>query len=415
MIKKEYSQKQLEFINNATHRWNGKIGAVQCGKTYVDISFTIIDRILERKGEKGLNIIFGVTKETIERNILEPMRDEYGAENIKEINSRNYTYIFGEKIYCLGAEKTSQVSKVRGAKFKYVYIDEAVDINEEVFALIKSRMSLKYSVCDFAGNPSYPSHFIKKFIESDVDIYCQHYTIDDNPFLDKEYVENLKKEYAGTIYYDRYILGLWKKAEGIIYPMFNEKTHVCETKPREYTHYYVSMDYGIQNPTTFSLWGLYGGIWYKVKEYYHSGRETREQKTDQQYYDDLVAFCTDYVLNNETGEFEEKAIDIKYLIIDPSATSFITLVRKENKIKVWKARNNVLSGISAVALCLAANKIMFNGCCKRTTEEFGLYSWDKNSEDDKPIKENDHTMDDLRYFVYTMRLHEEKKKGISLW
>lgn len=216
----EFSRKQLEFVRESHHRWNGKIGATQCGKTYIDVSFVIADRILERAGKNGLNMILGVSKGTIERNVLEPMRDFWGEKNIGIINSENIAILFGEKVYCLGAEKISQVSKIRGAKIKYLYCDELVEYNQEVFELLKSRLSLPYSVCDFTGNPASPTHWLKKFIDSDADVYCQHWTIDDNPFLPENYVRELKKEYEGTIYYDRYILGEWKRAEGVIYRKF---------------------------------------------------------------------------------------------------------------------------------------------------------------------------------------------------
>ena len=162
----QLSPRQCEFINKANHRWNGKIGATQCGKTFIDVAYVIPSRLLERKGKKGLNLILGVTKESIERNVLETLREIWGRELISEISSRNTAKIFGEKVYCIGAEKANQVSKLRGPKFKYVYWDEIIDSNEDVFQMIKSRMSLPYSVCDFTGNPSFPSHHIKKFIES---------------------------------------------------------------------------------------------------------------------------------------------------------------------------------------------------------------------------------------------------------
>lgn len=219
----QLSHKQIEYINNATKRWNIKIGATQCGKTFIDVQYIIPNRIVEGKGKKGLNVILGVSKETIERNVLEPMRDLWGDNLVSIINSRNFATIFGEKVYCLGAEKVSQVSKLRGAKFKYVYIDEIVDINEQVFQLVKSRMSLPYSKCDAAGNPSFPSHFIKQFIDSadrGVDVYCQNWTLYDNPFLDPTYVRSLETEYAGTVFFDRYILGKWTRAEGLLFPQF---------------------------------------------------------------------------------------------------------------------------------------------------------------------------------------------------
>lgn len=219
----QLSDKQYEFINKATHRWNGKIGATQCGKTYIDVLIIIGKRIIERKGKNGLNLILGVSKGTIERNVLEPMRDMYGEKAVGTINSENICYLFGEKVYCLGAEKVNQVSKIRGAKLKYCYCDELVEFNQEVFELLKSRLSLPYSVCDFTGNPASPTHWLKEFIESDADVYCQGWCIDDNPFLPESYVRELKKEYEGTVYYDRYILGLWKRAEGVIYTKFADK------------------------------------------------------------------------------------------------------------------------------------------------------------------------------------------------
>ena len=167
-MNKEYSVHQLEYIHEAflanpvngvdfKHRWNAKIGATQCGKTYIDTDFVIPFRVINRKGVKGLNFIVGVSKGTIERNVLEPMREIYGSSLVGEIGSDNVAMLFGEEVYCLGAEKVSQVAKFRGARIKYLYIDEAVDINEEVFELLKSRLSCECSCCDFTGNPKDPN------------------------------------------------------------------------------------------------------------------------------------------------------------------------------------------------------------------------------------------------------------------
>lgn len=213
----EVSEKQLEYTKNANHRWNGKIGATQCGKTYIDTLFVIISRIEERIDKPGLNFIVGVSKETISRNIIEPMQEIYGNKVVTEISSNNTCRILGEKVYCLGADNIGRVSKFRGARAKYIYIDEIVDINREVFELLKSRLSFEYSTCDFAGNPQSKNHWFKNFLDSNADIYCQHYTLFDNPFLPQSYVEELCKEYEGTIYYQRYVLGNWANAEGIIF------------------------------------------------------------------------------------------------------------------------------------------------------------------------------------------------------
>lgn len=219
------SDKQKEFIRNANHRYNFKIGARRCGKTYLDNLWTIPNRIIERKGLDGLYVIFGVSKGTIERNVLQPLRQIYGKTLVGNINSSNIARLFGEEVYCLGCEKINQVSKIQGTSIKYAYGDEVAKWSQEVFVMIQASLDKPYSMFDGALNPENQSHWLKKdFLdqieEKGLDVYVQHYTIFDNPFLSKEFVDNLCKEYEGTVYYDRLILGLWKNAEGIIYRQF---------------------------------------------------------------------------------------------------------------------------------------------------------------------------------------------------
>ena len=231
-MNKEYSVAQLEYIRRAflpdpkngvdfKHRWNAKIGATQCGKTFVDTDYVIPYRIINRAGLNGLNFIVGVSKGTIERNVLEPMREIYGPDLVGEIGSDNIAILFGQEVYCLGAEKVSQAAKFRGSRIKYLYIDEAVDINPEVFDLLKSRLSCECSCCDFTGNPKDPTNHIKLFIDQpDIDLYCQNWTLFMNPFIPESYVTALCNEYRGTVLYDRYVLGKWVRAEGAIYRRF---------------------------------------------------------------------------------------------------------------------------------------------------------------------------------------------------
>ena len=216
----QLTSKQNEYIRNATHRWNIKTGAVRSGKSYVDTAYTIPARIRERIGKPGLTVIFGVSRDTIERNVLQPMREIYTPGLIGTINNRNIARVCGEDVYCLGAEKVSQVAKVQGSSIKYAYGDEVAKWNREVFEMLKSRLDKPYSCFDGACNPENPTHWLKEFIDSDIDIYVQKYEIFDNGYLPKEYVENLCKEYEGTVYYDRLIKGLWKRAEGAIYRAF---------------------------------------------------------------------------------------------------------------------------------------------------------------------------------------------------
>lgn len=216
------TEKQKEFIKNATHRYNLKIGARRCGKTYLDILFTIPYRLLERKELDGLNVIFGVSKGTIERNVLQPLREIYGKDLVGFINSQNIANLFGQEVYCLGTEKVSQVSKIQGTSIKYAYGDEMAKWNKEVFIMIQGSLDKPYSCLDGALNPENKNHWLKKdFLdvieEKGLDVYTQYYTIFDNPFLPKDFVDNLCKEYQGTVYYNRLILGQWCDAEGLIF------------------------------------------------------------------------------------------------------------------------------------------------------------------------------------------------------
>lgn len=227
----QLSRKQNEYIVNATHRWNFKSGAVRSGKSFVDTAFVIPFRIRERVGKPGLIVILGVSKESIERNVLQPMREIYTDKLIGHINNRNVARICSEDVYCLGAEKVSQVAKIQGSSIKYCYGDEVAKWNKEVFQMLKSRLDKPYSCFDGSCNPEHPTHWLKEFLDNDeLDIYLQKYTIFDNPFLDPEFVKQLCKEYEGTIYYDRLILGMWKRAAGAIYKRFadNPEMFRCE-------------------------------------------------------------------------------------------------------------------------------------------------------------------------------------------
>lgn len=224
--------KQREYLDNANHRWNFKVGAVRSGKTFQDKEDMIPRRIRERAGKDGLVVIIGVTEATVERNVLRPMRDKFGSDLVGTI-SKNKVWLFGEECYALGAEKVTQVAKIQGASFKYVYGDEVAKWNKEVFDMVKSRLDQEYSCFDGTCNPEQKTHWLKEFLDSDADIYIQHYTIDDNTFLSPVFKENLKKEYAGSVLYNRYILGLWCNAEGLIYMTFANNPEKYQWKKKK--------------------------------------------------------------------------------------------------------------------------------------------------------------------------------------
>lgn len=214
------SSKQQEYLQNCSHRWNVKVGATGSGKSWLDYAVTIPKRLLAMKGQ-GAALMLGNTQGTVNRNILEPMRDIWGDKLVgRIISGENYATIFGQKVYILGADKQTSVTKIQGMTVEYAYGDEMTTWAQPVFEMLKSRLRCEHSAFDGTANPDSAHHYIKKFIDSDADVYCQTSTIDDNPYLPPEFVEQLKKEYAGTVYFKRFILGQWAAAEGSCYPLF---------------------------------------------------------------------------------------------------------------------------------------------------------------------------------------------------
>lgn len=379
------TDKQKEFWQEANHRWNIKEGATRSGKTYLD--YFLIPRRIRATTGSGLIVLLGNTKGTLERNILEPMRSIWGDELVGGIGSDNTVMLFGKRCHALGADKVTQVSKLQGAGIEYCYGDEITTWNEEVFSMLKSRLDKPTSVFDGTCNPDGPNHWLLKFLGSDADIFRQHYTIYDNPNLSPQFVKNLECEYRGTVYYERFILGRWALAEGLIYPMFKKDEHVTKELPK-CGKYYVSVDYGTLNPCSMGLWCVSGKKAYRIKEFYYSGRDENKLFTDEEYY----------------GELEKLVgnLPIQYVVVDPSAASFIETVRRHGRFTVKKAKNDVLDGIRYTAGLISAGKVLVSAGCENTLREFEEYSWDTDQPEDKPVKQNDHAMDDMRYFCYTV-------------
>lgn len=417
------SEKQIEYIDNANKTWNWKVGAVRSGKSFVDISAVIPKRLIERQDKSGLKVIIGVSKSTIERNVLEPMREIYGDKRISTINNSNIAILFGCEVYCIGAEKKSQVKKIQGSSIAYCYGDEVAKWSESVFTMLQSRLDKEYSCFDGTLNPESPYHWLKKVLDKEEeDKYIQEYIIDDNPYLSQKFVKNLKLKYEGTVYYDRFILGKWALAEGLIYQNYN---HVVVDLPSEIKiqniknfkikDFCVSIDYGTLNAFAALLWYYYNGIWYAIDGYYYSGRAEGIQKTDNQYLKDMIDFVAPIYAKSK--EYDLDKIEV---IIDPSAASFITELKKSRKFKVRKADNAVSDGIRDTAVAIRMNLINVSKHIKEWEDEIKGYRWNEPTDDDdrkssakeEPLKENDHYMDSTRYFVKTKKLAEKYTKDL---
>lgn len=386
------SSKQLEYLQNCNHRWNLKIGATGSGKSWLDYAVVIPKRLLALKGQ-GAAVMLGNTQGTLSRNILEPMRDIWGDTLVGSISSDNTALLFGKKVHILGADNRKHVARLQGMTIEWGYGDEMTTWHEDVFQMLKSRLRCQHSFFDGTANPDSPHHFLKEFMDSKAaDVFCQTSTIDDNPFLPPEFIENLKKEYAGTVYYDRFILGRWVAPQGLVYSFFDEKDSrfVIQDMERRVgmaCRYFVSIDYGTHNPCSMGLWCVTGQTAYRIDESYFDSRKERRQRTDEEHYTELLRLTAGY--------------PIDCIVIDPSAASFIETIRRHGKFIVRQAENDVLNGIRITAALLSCGKIKIHARCTNAIREFGSYRWDEKKGEDAVIKEYDHAMDDIRYFAAT--------------
>lgn len=342
-------------------------------------------------------MMVGKTREALQFNCIGLLEELTDGEFHASAKS-NVGWLYERQVRLIGANDEKAAAKIKGSTLAGVYIDELTEIPESFYQMCLSRLSRPGALMIATTNPDSPRNYVyTEIVQNDkIARKVWNFTIDDNTFLDAEYVKNIKREYSG-VFYNRYILGEWVVAEGLVYPNYD---NTVKTVTRQYTDYVVSMDYGTMNPTAMLLWGKSNKTWYAIKEYYHSGRDTNELKTDEQYYTELEKLC-DGVKSASGGRIP--------LIVDPSAASFIALTISRHKFKVWKALNNVLDGIRHTASCIAEKRIMFNDCCQNTINEFGLYSWNPDAIEDTVIKDNDHAMDAVRYFVETKYIYNERR------
>jgi PBSX family phage terminase large subunit len=209
----------------------------------------------------------------------------------------------------------------------------------------------------------------------------------DNPTLSREIRLRYHSLYSG-VFYKRYILGLWIASDGLVYPGFDPKIHVVKSLPQTFDRFYISCDYGIINPSSFGLWGRSKDKWYRIKEYYYDSKIEGASRTDLEHYEALERLADEN--------------DIEAIIVDPSASSFIECIKRGNKFKVIRAKNEVILGINHVSNALRSGKLLFSDKCQDSVREFSLYEWNKGKKNDEPKKQNDHAMDEIRYFVETI-------------
>lgn len=365
-------------------------GAVRSGKTTcLCISFIFWAM---SKFENQNFVIAGKTIASVRRNILTfliPALKDMGfaykekiSQNLMEISYSGKK----NKFYFFGGKDEAAASYIQGMTVAGTLFDEVVLMPRSFVEQAMARCSVDGGKFWFNCNPQNPNHwFYKEWIlqaENKKALYF-HFTMEDNPSLSRAVKSKYHSLYSG-VFFERFIEGKWVAAEGLVYP-FMTGPFPKAPKKENCEKWAVSCDYGTLNPSSFGLWGLCGDVWYRTDEYYYDARKTGNSRTDEEHYENLRKLC------------ENKKIE--WITVDPSAASFIEVIRRHGEFRVVPAKNEVLSGIRRVGVALKEGRIEICDSCKDSIREFGLYRWKNDLSKDAVQKENDHAMDDIRYFV----------------
>lgn len=372
-------------------------GSVSSGKTW--ISLVCWGFWLATMPQNQLYLMCGKSLTTLKRNCLIPLEAMLGQSNFSFSTSAKEAYLFGRRILLEGANDARSEGKIRGLTLQGAYCDELTLFPKDFFVMLLSRLRVPGAKLIATTNPDSPQHWLKReYIDrmAELDMLTMRFLLEDNTTLDPQYVAAVRAEYTG-VFYRRFILGEWCVAEGLIYPMFDKTVHV-KSLPHPQGEWYVSVDYGTLNAFSAGLWCYDGTTAYRVAEYYYSGREQKRQRTNTQYLQSIQQLTA--------GK------SISAVIVDPSAASFIAELRQAGFL-VRKGKNDVVEGIRRTAAALEQGKLLFSPDCKNSFREFALYRWDESSSQDRPIKENDHAMDDIRYFVSTILREQPKPTRIG--
>lgn len=397
----EFSPKQLDVLtwwcrNSDKHRYDAIIcdGAVRSGKT-VCMSLSFVAWTFYDFNETSFAIC-GKTIASLKRNVITPLTPILTSLGfgLKMKSSQNFIEItYKDKLnrfYLFGGKDEGSASLIQGMTLGGVLLDEVALMPRSFVEQAIARCSLEGSKMWFNCNPEHPMHwFYREWIKKAKEKNCRylHFTMRDNPALTPAIIRRYESLYSGA-FYKRFVEGEWVAAQGTVYPMFSSEIHVRKPPdPSLIRRYYISCDYGTVNPCSFGLWGEYNGKWYRIREYYYNSRSEGEQRTDIEHYEELEKLA--------------ETITPEAVIVDPSAASFIQCIRRKGRFTVIPAKNDVLDGIRQVSDALKQESIYFSPECEDTLREFSLYKWDEKAVRDAPRKENDHAMDDLRYFVTT--------------
>ena len=407
------SAKQREYRRNATRVWNVKTGATRSGKTYGDY-FLLPKRLLDGQGREGLNVILGSTKGTLTRNLILPMQTLYGPGLVGDIRSDNMAVLFGQPCHCLGADSVRQVNRLRGSSIKYCYGDEVTTWHPDVFGMLQSRLDKAYSLFDGTCNPEGPTHWFKQFLDRGGDaLYQQAYTIDDNPFNPPDVVARMKRDYAGTVYYDRYILGRWVAAEGAVYRLYADDPERFALDPAALSAYPLAtatlgVDFGGNGSGhAFCCTGFTRGFagMVTLAEWYHKGEITPER---------LEAAFTDFARDCAARFGAHTAY------CDSAEPTLIlglraACVRERLPVEIRKARKGPINGrIRFLCRLMAGGRYHILRTCPHTRDALATALWDaRHATQDVRLDDGTTNIDNLDALEYSFEPYMEDMMGIA--
>lgn len=389
------SEKQKKILAFPYSKYDAIIcdGAVRSGKTSI-MMWSFVEWAMREFNFQRFGVC-GKTVDSASKNIISPFiamtlaKSRYimrwrRSEKVLEVRRGSVVNFF--EIF--GGKDEGSAALIQGRTLAGVLLDEVALMPRSFVEQALARCSVDGARLWFSCNPESPQHWFKReWIdqrEKRNALYI-HFEMRDNPSLSEKTLAQYESRYTG-VFYDRYIRGLWVLAEGLVYDFFGEDQIVDEVPPSG--RYYISCDYGTLNPFSAGLWCVTPTGATRIREYYYSGRGKNAQKTDEEYYEELRKLADGY--------------HVEYVVIDPSAASFITTVFRHGEFRVAKANNEVMDGIRKTAVYLKSGKMKIHRSCRDAIREFGLYRWDEDSTVDKVIKESDHAMDDIRYFSNTI-------------
>ncbi|MGN1126092.1 MAG: PBSX family phage terminase large subunit [Ruminococcus sp.] len=396
-----FSEKQLKVLTwwceNSPYKDMDAIicdGAVRSGKTFC-MSISFIAWSFSRFSNMSFAMC-GKTIRSLKRNVIIPLMKsltELGfsyqlkkSENILEVT---YNGVMN-RFYLFGGKDEMSASLIQGITLAGVFFDEVALMPRSFVEQSLARCSVEGSTFWFNCNPEYPGHwFYREWIKKKEikNALYLHFEMEDNPSLSKKMIARYESLYSGA-FYERFVKGRWVAVTGAVYPFMDKDESFPDVPNVEFEEYAVSCDYGTVNPASFGLWGRYENVWYRIEEYYFNSRKEGYQKTDEEHY---------LSLKNLVGNRK-----LRCVTVDPSAASFIQVIKRHGEFSVIPAKNNVIDGIRRVSTALKNGEIKICSNCRDSIREFSLYRWDEKNGMDNPIKENDHAMDDIRYFVTTI-------------